>query len=638
MSILNTIHSPSDVKKLNKIELHKLADEIRGTLVDVTAKNGGHLASNLGIVELTIALHRVFDSPEDKIIFDVSHQTYVHKLLTGRNGEKFSKIRTTGGYSGFSDPDESEHDTFVGGHAGTALSVALGFAHARDAGNCGGGNIVAVLGDASLSCGVTMEALNNLAATTNRLIIVINDNEFSIDRSVGAISIYINRILRSGFYKTVTGAVKNFLGNGTVGKSIIRNVRNLKRAIKGIILPISYFEYYGLRYLGPVDGHSIAQLEEILEFAKNETTPILVHVKTIKGKGHAAAMNFPEKFHGMEPSTVAKNSKPFPVLPTSYGEILGNELAKLAEKDKKIVGVVAAMAHGTGLWRLREQFPEQCVDVGIAEEHAVTFSAALAKAGMRPVCAMYSTFLQRAFDQILHDVCLQKLPVIFCLDRAGISARDGATHHGMFDLSYLRMIPNSAILQPKDAQQFVDALHSAFNWKLPTFIRYPKSCEKNISMEDLKVSKLLEIGKSEELCIGEEVCLVALGNMVDLAHEISAELSISGVKAGIINGIFAKPLDEAMLKKISTNYNLIVTLEDNILSGGFGSAVLEFYSTFHVPTRVLRFGWPDKFIKHGTSSSILRRENGLSPTAIAKKILRIFGENRCHWRGRDFIP
>ncbi|MDR1433526.1 MAG: 1-deoxy-D-xylulose-5-phosphate synthase [Puniceicoccales bacterium] len=621
ISLLDSIRGPADVKKLGKNQLDALAAEIREVLVRITVKNGGHMASNLGIVELTVALHRVFDSPEDKIIFDVSHQTYTHKLLTGRNGAKFEKLRLTGGYGGFSDPNESEHDAFVAGHAGTALSVALGFAYSRDRmGDGGGSHVVAVLGDAAMSCGMTLEALNNLPSCTKRLIVIVNDNKFSIGGSVGAISAHLSKILRSGLYRALTAAIKKMLGNGSAGKAIVRNVRNLKRAIKGLFLPTSYFEYYGLRYFGPIDGHSIAQLEEIFEFCKCADGPVLIHVKTTKGQGYADATNWPEKFHGIDPNaTTAKNFRAQEER-ISHGEILGRELLALARSDKRIVVVVAAMGYGTGLAYLRDNLPEQYVDVGIAEEHAVTFSAALAKAGMRPVCAIYSTFLQRAFDQILHDVCVQNLPVVFCLDRAGVSARDGATHHGIFDLSYLRMIPNAVILQPKDGQEFINMLHSALVWRRPTFIRYQRFCRLNGKVDSLKFSQFLDIGVGEEIVAGEKVCLVAIGNMVDLASDVASELRGSGITPGIINARFAKPLDGRMLARVAEEYEIIATLEDNALAGGFGSAVMEFYEGIGKTARVMRFGWPDRFIKHGSSIDILRAENGLTADEIAAKI------------------
>ncbi|MDR3144070.1 MAG: 1-deoxy-D-xylulose-5-phosphate synthase [Puniceicoccales bacterium] len=650
MSILETIRSPKDIKNLPAQRLNELAAEIRALLVDVTAKNGGHLASNLGVVELTIALHRVFDSPTDRIIFDVSHQTYVHKLLTGRNGDVFLKIRMDGGCSGFSSPDESEHDAFVAGHAGTALSAALGLAYARDKIGDGTSNIIAVLGDASLSCGLTMEALNNMSATTKRLIIIVNDNKFSIGRSVGAIPLYLNKILRSKIYGATIGVLKKMLGSGKFGTSILRNARRLKRALKSLILPTSYFEYYGLRYFGPVDGHSIAQMEEIFEFCRHSKVPVLVHVKTVKGKGCAAAADFPEKFHGVEPAVALENCEKnadcekntASAKDTDYGEILGLQLAKLAECDVRIVGVVSAMARGTGLVHMRNKFPDRCLDVGIAEEHAVTFSAALAKGGMRPICAMYSTFLQRAFDQILHDVCLQNLPVIFCIDRAGISAHDGATHHGIFDISYLRPIPNAVILQPNGAQEFVDALHSALLWNCPTFIRYPKSCGRVVDASALKFSKFLGIGRADELVRGKEVCLIALGPMIDLARAVAAQLKSAGVNAGILNGRFAKPLDESALGKVFEDYEMVATIEDNVLSGGFGSAVLEFYLAAERNSsgvrknrgtrKILRFGWPDKFIGHGSSIGSIMGKNGLSPSEIAGKIIGALSATEPHSR------
>lgn len=620
MSILTNIRSPADVKKLKNNQLNALVAEIREVLIGVTMKNGGHMASNLGVVELTIALHRVFDSPEDKIIFDVSHQTYVHKLLTGRNGEKFERLRLTGGYGGFSDPEESDHDAFVAGHAGTALSVALGFAYARDRmKDCAGGHVIAVLGDAAMSCGMTLEALNNLPACTKKLIVIVNDNRFSIGSSVGAISTHLNKILRSGLYKTLTAAIKKIIGSGRVGMAIVRRVRNLKRAIKGLFLPTSYFEYYGLRYFGPIDGHSIAQLEEILEFCKCADGPVLIHVKTTKGQGYSDAINSPEKFHGIDPHAAEEKLQARKKRP-SYGEILGRELTALAKNDKSIVGVVAAMGYGTGLAHLRDNLPEQYVDVGIAEEHAVTFSAALAKAGMRPVCAIYSTFLQRAFDQILHDVCLQNLPIIFCLDRAGVSAHDGATHHGIFDLSYLRMIPNAVVLQPKDAMEFVNMLHSAFAWRRPVFIRYQRFCQPDTAIDTLKFSQPFAIGTGEELAIGKKVCLIALGNMVDLANEVSSKLRLGGITPGIASARFAKPLDGKMLAHVAEKYEIVVTLEDNVLAGGFGSAVMEFYETMGKNVKLLRFGWPDRFVKHGSSIDILRAENGLAADDIAAKI------------------
>jgi 1-deoxy-D-xylulose-5-phosphate synthase len=464
-----------------------------------------------------------------------------------------------------------------------------------------------------------MEALNNLATTTNRLIVILNDNDFSIDRNVGALSLYLNRILCSGIYAALKRTVKKMLCHGNFAKAIVRYVRSIKRALKGLILPpTSYFEYYGLRYFGPFDGHSCVQLEEILEFCRDLNTPVLVHVKTTKGKGHGDAIRFPEKFHGLDPSKDVDSGHP---RPTTHGEILGNELAKLCRRDGRIVAITAAMGHGTGLIRLKEEFPGQYVDVGIAESHGVTFAAALAKGGMKPICAIYSTFLQRSFDQILHDVCLQNLPVIFCLDRAGVSANDGATHHGLFDLSYLRSIPNAVILQPRNAQAFVDAIHSAMDWNRPTFIRYPKCCGTAVDIHTLEFSGPLPFGRGKILADGKGVCLLAIGDMVDLAWEVRHNLREADIDLAIAEALFVKPLDGELLLALAERYETIVTLEDNVLAGGFGSAILEFYGDRGISVKVLRFGWPDRFIGHGDSRRSLMDSNGLSAAAIAGKIL-----------------
>ena len=614
MSLLDSIHGPSDLKKFNFRELATLADEIRERLIRVVSLNGGHLASNLGVVELTIALHRVFDS-NDRIIFDVSHQTYVHKLLTGRNGELFNKIRQTGGYSGFSCPSESKYDCFVAGHAGTALSVALGFAYARKKKH-ENHEVVAVIGDASLSCGMTMEALNCLMEVDSKILVIVNDNNFSIGKSVGSVTTYVNHILRSNFYKKITTCIKKIIGNGNFGKSVVRKVRSLKRAIKSLLLPTSYFEYYGLRYFGPVDGHNIQQLEEILEFCKNSDRSILLHVKTIKGNGLQEAKDYPEKFHGIEPKrSIDKGQCDSQI---TYNEILGDELLKIVKSDNRVVCVTAAMASGTGLWRIRDAVPDQYVDVGIAEEHAVTFCAALAKDGMRPICAIYSTFLQRAYDQILHDVCSQNLPVIFFLDRAGVSANDGTTHHGIFDLSYLRHIPNAVVYQPWDAKDFIKIIHSAFLWNKPIFIRYPK---RQVELINGVISDgCLEIGTFEKILNGEKICIISFGSMQHVVSELVSKLSDINIFPSVVSAGFIKPLDETMLTSIANEYDLIVTIEDNVLAGGFGSAVLEFYNDNDINCDVMRFGWPDKFIGHATSANELMAAHGLSTDTIFEKI------------------
>lgn len=614
MSILDTIQSPRDLQKLSASDLDDVADALRRRIISVVKTNGGHLASNLGVVELTIALHRVFRSPIDKLVFDVSHQTYAHKLLTGRNDFRFDKLRMTDGYSGFSSPSESKHDIFVAGHAGTALSVALGLAYARDS-LCQDHHVVAILGDASLSCGMTMEALNCVSSTTARLIVIINDNEFSISKNVGAISLYLNEIMRSRLYSAVTRFLKKIIGAGKFGRSVINNVRNIKRAVKGLLLPTSYFEYYGLRYVGPVDGHNISQLEEALQFCKKSTRPVILHVKTTKGKGLQDAVLCPEKYHGVNPVGSISD------LLVDYSNVLGRELVSLAKNDRRIVGVTAAMAHGTGLWRLRDEVPSQFFDVGISEEHAVTFCAAMAKGGMRPICAIYSTFLQRAYDQILHDVCSQNLPVVFCLDRAGIAAHDGMTHHGIFDLSYLRMIPNAVILQPWGINEFINGLHAALSWKRPVFIRYPKSIREDILPVVGKASNDIEFGKSKIVKPGKDVAIITFGSMRPLVNDVINQLQINGVDACVIDGCFIKPLDGDMLSLIHEKYRTIVTVEDNVLSGGFGSAVLEHYSSRRITPNILCFGWEDRFVGHGTSSRYLQENNGFSAVKIVKSIM-----------------
>ena len=611
--MLSSISSPNDIKSLNDGQLNNLAAEIRQLIVKVVGKNGGHLASNLGVVELTVALHKVFDSPKDKIIFDVSHQCYTHKLLTGRNDRRFLKLRHNGGYSGFLDPDASPHDQFVAGHAGTALSIALGFAYARDRLN-ENSNIVAVLGDASFSCGLTLEALNNIATTTRRLIIVLNDNEFSIDRNVGAIAAYFNELIRSKIYERITDFLKKIIGRGKFGIAILNKVRQFKRLIKGIFLPSSYFEYYGLRYIGPFNGHDIHRLVEVFESCKNLSRPVIVHVKTTKGKGFEKSEKFPEKFHGLDPSS----SETSRICGSTYGEILGHELVRLGKLDKRIVGITAAMARGTGLSYLREQLPGQFIDVGIAESHAMTLAGALAKSGMRPICAIYSTFAQRSFDQILHDICIQNLPVVLCLDRVGVAAHDGVTHHGLFDLSFLRIIPNIVIVQPHGAQDFINIINSALGWNCPVAIRYAKNCPNSNC-----APKVINVGQWEVLLEGNDVCLLAAGGMLTAARESRIVLEEKGYSVGIVNARFVKPIDCDLLKKIHKQYRLIVTLEDNVLAGGFGSAVLEFFNEIGERPNVMRIGWPDKFIKFGDSAS-LKQGAGVVADDIVRKISGFF--------------
>jgi 1-deoxy-D-xylulose-5-phosphate synthase len=604
-SLLDNIHNPRNLDALSRDELVQLAEEIRNKLIEVTCKNGGHLASNLGMVELTVAIHRIFDSPKDKILFDVSHQSYVHKLLTGRNDERFEKIRQTGGYSGFCNPDESEHDVFCVGHAGIALSTALGLCAARNHLNQKH-KIVVVLGDGVLACGPTMEALNNITPETRQLTVILNDNDYSIDRNIGAMATYLNKIIVSRLYKSITGSISNALSKSKIGLKFWRMCRKVKLALKDLLLSSSFFEHYGLRYIGPIDGHNLTQVEEYLKLCEGTNYPILLHVKTIKGKGNSQASANPALFHRVGPISSKQT--------LSMKDILGQTVVNLAKANKKIIGITAAMASGTGLSHLRDVLPEQYVDVGIAEEHAVTLCAGLAKGGMIPICAIYSTFMQRAFDQIVHDICLQNLPAIFCLDRAGLSANDGPTHHGLLDISYLRCLPNATIMQPKNGEELSAMLTAALEYHTPVFIRYNSSYD----YDTHPIGSHIELSRSETIKQGRNICLLALGCCVGIAQQVD---DILGGNCGIINGRFIKPLDEQMLRDIAAKYDTIVTLEDNVLVGGFGSGAMEFYGDNNIEAHVLRIGWPDKFIEHGSSEETLRQIYALDAEAIAKKIL-----------------
>ena len=477
MSLLASIRGPADVKALAPEQLPLLAQEIRERLVAVTARNGGHIGPNLGVVELSIALHRVFGTPRDKFVFDVAHQGYVHKLLTGRNGADFDGIRTTGGLSGFLNREESLHDVFGAGHAGTALSAAVGLANARD--RLGeDSHVVALIGDAALTCGVTMEALNNAAKSTKRLVIVLNDNEWSIDRNVGAVADILSRLIVTRPYNNSQQGLKRFLSKTRLGTKVLDFGRSFKRHVKNWYThSSSLFEQYGVRYVGPIDGHDLGALERYLDFCKDSQGPILLHVRTEKGRGLGAALKNPEKFHGtgaFDPETGDSLASGAAGAPKAWQDVFGALLLREAKADSRVVGITAAMPSGTGLNQLKKELPAQYHDVGIAEEHAALFAAGIAARDLRPVCAIYSTFMQRAYDMVIHDVCLQRLPVTFCMDRAGVSPSDGPTHHGLFDIAYLRCVPNVTLMQPKDEDEFADMLHTALKSGAPMFIRYPR--------------------------------------------------------------------------------------------------------------------------------------------------------------------
>ena len=619
--LLPTITCPADLKALPAAELPVLAQEIRDELIAVTAKNGGHIGPNLGVVELTLALHRIFDTPEDQFVFDVAHQGYVHKLLTGRGGDFFRKLRQTDGASGFLYRAESVHDSFGAGHAGTALSAALGMATARDL-RGSSEHVVAICGDAAFTCGITLEALNNVVSSTKRLIVILNDNEWSIAKNVGAISQYLNRLSTNPTYNKLHHDVESFFKSFPVGAEMNRVYLKWKRETKDFFVESSLFEKFGLRYLGPVDGHDLDALAKNLAFAKHCDVPVLVHVLTKKGKGLEAAIDHPEKFHGASPfnPVTGENTKSSAGAPPNYQDVFGQALARFAAADPTIVGITGAMPSGTGLSHLATAVPRQFFDVGIAEEHAVLFAAGLATKGIKPVCAIYSTFLQRAYDQIIHDVALQNLPVTFCMDRAGLSPNDGPTHHGLFDLSYLRCVPNATVMQPKDEDELVDMLHTSLHLGSPAFIRYPRGAGVGVKVKAAPAT--LTIGQAEVLRQGSNIMLWALGSMVQdalkLADRLEAEENLS---VGVVNARFAKPLDRTLLLSHAACIPLIVTLEDHVLAGGFGSGVLEVLQEANCPTAVERIGWPDRFVEHGSNVEVLRAAHGLAPADMYKRVL-----------------
>ena len=618
--LLPIITGPADLKALPTPALAQLAEEIREEIITVTSQKGGHVGPNLGVVELCIGLHRVFETPRDQFVFDVAHQGYVHKLLTGRGGDFFANLRHSEGASGFLYRAESEHDAFGAGHAGTALSAALGMATARDLRGTDE-HVVAVCGDAAFTCGVTLEALNNVVASTKRLIVILNDNEWSIAKNVGAIAHYLNRLSTNPTYNKIHHDLERFFTGLPGGHDMHRVYMKWKRETKDFFMESSLFEKFGLRYVGPVDGHDQEELIKNLEFARDCDHPILLHVITKKGKGLEAAIRSPEKFHGASPYDPATGESTRPASgPPNYQDVFGQALTRFAQADSRVVGITGAMPAGTGLTHLEKGCPKQFFDVGIAEEHAVLFAAGLATKGLRPVCAIYSTFLQRGYDQIIHDVALQNLPVTFCMDRAGLSANDGPTHHGLFDIAYLRCIPNVTVMQPKDEDELVDMLHTSLEHNGPAFIRYPRGAGEGTTIKAEPAQ--LEIGKAEIVREGHNINIWALGPMVVAAQSLADEIEQEhGLSVGVVNARFAKPLDMELLAEQAQSSSLIVTMEDHVVTGGFGSAVLEALQEFDHPCPLERIGWPDRFVEHGSSNQVLRAANGLSPEDMKCRIM-----------------
>jgi 1-deoxy-D-xylulose-5-phosphate synthase len=640
---LDMVDHPSHVKKLTLDQLGQLAHEIRHELITKLAKNGGHLGPNLGVVELSIALHRVFATPQDKFVWDVSHQSYVHKLLTGRKN-RFDTIRTTDGLNGFSLRTESEHDCYGAGHAGTALSAALGMCAARDQ-RGSNENVVCIFGDAALTNGISFEALNNISHTTRRFIGILNDNEWSIAKNVGAISNYLNKLITNPRYNQLQRDVERLVKRMPKGSVAINLGHKAQEALKSAFAEVAMtqneerleadgrgghgssliFEEMGLRYVGPIDGHDLPLLITSLEYAKASDVPVVLHVLTKKGKGYEAAVNYPEKFHGLGPYDPATGNTPAvkPGTPPNYQDVFGQTMVKLCQKDNSIVGITAAMPSGTGLKALEKAMPRRYYDVGIAEEHAVIFAAGMATMGFHPVVAIYSTFLQRAYDCIVHDVALQDLPVIFCMDRAGLSANDGPTHHGLFDIAYLRCVPNIIAMAPRNEDELADMMFTATHQKHPVFIRYPRGAGEGVALKEQPA--LLEIGKAEVTRnfagqAGRKVALFGLGNMHRLAEEAAVQLTAEGFDCAVINPRFTKPLDAGTTEFFARAAELVVTLEDHVLPGGYGAGVLELLSEKRIATPVERVGWPDQFIEHATTVDHLRQKYGLTANHVAARV------------------
>jgi 1-deoxy-D-xylulose-5-phosphate synthase len=624
-SILQSIHSPTDLKLLNYEQMGKLAEEIRECLIQTLSKTGGHLGPNLGVVELTIALHAVFETPQDKILFDVSHQAYVHKMLTGRL-DRMDTIRQPGGLNGFMLRTESEHDCYGAGHAGTALSAALGMAVARDLAG-GHEHVVAVAGDAAFTNGISFEALNNIAEQTKRMIVVLNDNEWSIDRNVGAVARYFHRIVTNEHYQHLHDRATRLIERFG-GKTAMKVVRRAEEAAKSMLWPSILFEEFGLEYFGPLDGHNLPLLVESFKFLKTLDHPVLLHVLTQKGRGFQPAIDGQKKFHGLGPYD-PETGKTVAGVPT-YSEVFANTLADMATTDPRIVAITAAMPNGTGLDLFRPRHPRRYFDVGIAEEHAVIFAAGMATRGYRPVCAIYSTFLQRAFDPVVHDVCLQKLPVLFCMDRAGLSGDDGPTHHGLFDIAYLRGIPEIVLMAPKDEDELADMMKTALTLAGPSAIRYPRGAVAGVARK--AEAQVLSIGKAEVLSDGSDVAILGLGPMIALAKELAVALDHEGYSAAVINPRFIKPLDRELLARYALRAAAFVTFEDHVKMGGFGSAVVEALEEMKLDEMgravpVVRIGWPDRFIEHGKVDA-LRAKYGLTVEAALAQVLPLLKSRR----------
>ena len=629
MRLIDTINSPVDLRKLKLVDLPVLAKEIRQEMLSVVSKTGGHLSSSLGAVELAIAIHYSFDTPRDSVLWDVGHQAYAHKILTGR-AKNFSTLRQLGGLSGFPNKEESpEYDIFTCGHSSTSISTALGLVMANDM-NKNRHKVIAVIGDAALAGGMAFEALNHAGHSKKNVIVILNDNELSITRSVGALSRYLNRIITNPAYNKIRNDVERVLKRiPRFGFRAYRAAKKLEEGLKNLLIPGMLFEEMGFRYFGPIDGHNAGQLISVFKNLNNLSEPILIHVITKKGKGYKFSEENPSEFHSIGPFDIATGTRLKNSSKETYTEAFSNKIVELSKIDEKIVGVTAAMIDGTGFDKFAKLFPERFYDVGISESHAIGLSAGLARGGYRPVAAIYSTFMQRAYDQIIHDVCLQNLPVVFCLDRAGLVGEDGPTHHGVFDIAYLRHIPNLYVLAPRDPEELKAMLEYAVRLNKPVAIRYPRGGPPILTNEAALIyakhsteTKLIQIGKSEIIREGRDLAIIAIGSMVSTAVEASAILLKKKIDAFVVNARFVRPIDREMIENICVSCKRIVTIEEGVLEGGFGAAILEFIETENIKgVRVKRFGLPDKFIEHGKREELFKKYN-LTPDAICDVIVR----------------
>ena len=613
--LLDSIKGVGDIKNIEPADYQDLAKEIREFLIDKISRTGGHLGSNLGAVELTMALHLFLNLPEDKLIWDVGHQSYTHKLLTGRR-DGFETLRKFGGMSGFPKRKESDCDCFDTGHSSTSISAGLGLVKARDL-QGGNNTVVSVIGDGALTGGMAYEALNNAAELETNYIIVLNDNNMSISENVGGVSKYLNNVRTANAYLDIKEGVYNTLKEIPKGEKVVESIRKAKSSFKHLVVPGMLFEDMGVTYLGPVDGHNISEMLHVLQEASRIRKAVMVHVITQKGKGFLPAERHPARFHGADPFDVETGLPTKPRTTANYTDVFSTVMTKLGARDEKVVAITAAMPDGTGLKRFRNMYPERFFDVGIAEEHAVTFAAGLAAGGLRPVVAIYSSFLQRAYDQILHDVCIQNLPVVFAIDRAGLVGSDGETHQGIFDLSYLSSIPGMHIMAPKNKWELSDMMKFALTNEVPIAVRYPRG-EAYSGLKEYRAP--VEMGKAELIYAEGEICLLALGSMVKTAERVRELLHESGYKCSLINARFAKPIDDHAVKWAAENHKLLVSMEENVLSGGYGEKVRQVLDGLKLKTSLVQIAIPDEYVEHG-NVELLQKEIGIDAEGIAGRII-----------------